>query len=147
MLLITCQLIVLSKNNQQKEIENLRQTELAFSKMCGEKGMEASFLFYADKDVIKLEGDGHFPIIGIDSLKASFGEEREKFQLQWSPTKVEVSKSADIGYTFGTWTLTKADGSKLFGVYYTVWKKQQDGSWKFIFDTGNTTPALLTKEQ
>ncbi len=145
MLLITCQLIVLSKNNQQKEIENLRQTELAFSKMCGEKGMKASFLFYADKDVIKLEGDGQFPIISIDSLKASFGEEREKFQLQWSPTKVDVSKSADIGYTFGTWTLTKTDGSKLFGVYYTVWKKQQDGSWKFIFDTGNTTPALLTK--
>lgn len=134
---------IFSKNNNAKEAEKLRQTELAFSKLCGEKGMKASFLAFADKDVIKAEGDNQFPIFGIDSLAASYPEEREKFKLEWYPAKVEVSKSADLGFTFGNWILTKADGDKKYGVYYTVWKKQKDNSWKFIFDGGNSTPGLL----
>lgn len=134
-----------SKGNNALEVEKLRQTELAFSKLCGEKGMKESFLLYADKDVIKVEGDGQFPIFGIDSLAASFGDEREKFKLEWYPTKVEVSKSADLGYTFGNWMLTKEDGNKRHGVYYTFWKKQQNGEWKFVFDGGNSTPEPVIK--
>ena len=134
-----------SKNNNAVEVEKLRQTELAFSKLCGERGMKESFLFYADKDVIKVEGDGQFPIFGIDSLAASFGAEREKFKLEWYPTKVEVSKYADLGYTFGNWILTKVDGTKRYGVYYTFWKKQKTGKWKFVFDGGNSTPELVKK--
>lgn len=125
------------------EIERLRQTELAFSKLCGEKGMKISFLAFADKEVIKVDGDNQFPIFGIDSLAASFGDQRETFTLTWFPTKVEVSKSKDLGFTFGSWTLTNANGDKKYGVYYTVWKKQKDNSWKFIFDGGNSTPGLL----
>lgn len=125
------------------EIERLRQTELAFSKLCGEKGMKISFLAFADKEVIKVDGDNQFPIFGIDSLAASFGDQRETFTLTWFPTKVEVSKSKDLGFTFGSWTLTHANGDKKYGVYYTVWKKQKDNSWKFIFDGGNSTPGLL----
>ena len=43
-----------SKNKNASEVEKLRQTELTFSKLCGEKGMKKSFLFFADKDVIKV---------------------------------------------------------------------------------------------
>lgn len=136
---------IFSKSNNATEVEKLRQTELSFSKMCVEQGMKISFLFYADKDVIKAEGENQFPIFGIDSLKASFGEEREKFKLEWYPTKVDVSKSADLGFTFGNWILTKVNGDKKYGVYYTVWKKQKDNSWKFIFDGGNSTPDLVKK--
>lgn len=132
-----------AKNNNAGEVEKLKQTELAFSKLCGEKGMKESFLAYADKDVIKAEGDNQFPVFGIDSLAASFGNERETFTLSWYPTKVEVSRSKDLGFTFGNWILTKANGDKKYGVYYTVWKKQKDNSWKFIFDGGNSTPAPL----
>lgn len=134
---------VFAKNRRMSEIERLRQTELAFSKLCGEKGMKISFLAFADKEVIKVDGDNQFPIFGIDSLAASFGDQRETFTLTWFPTKVEVSKSKDLGFTFGSWTLTNANGDKKYGVYYTVWKKQKDNSWKFIFDGGNSTPGLL----
>jgi hypothetical protein len=29
---------------------------------------------------------------------------------------------------------------KRYGNYMSVWKKQDDGSWKFVLDGGNTTP-------
>ncbi|MFN8296498.1 MAG: hypothetical protein U0T69_09905 [Chitinophagales bacterium] len=144
-LLVIFSVSVFGKNKRLSEVEKLRQTELAFSKLCGEKGMKISFLAYADKDVIKAEGDNQFPIFGIDSLAASFGNERETFTLSWYPTKAEVSKSKDLGFTFGNWILTKVNGDKKYGVYYTVWKKQKDNSWKFIFDGGNSTPELVKK--
>jgi ketosteroid isomerase-like protein len=140
LLAIALSQVVFSKRNHVAAIEQLRNTELAFSKLCGEKGMKAAFLFYADKDVIKAEGNGNFPIIGIDSLAASFGNERENFKLEWYPTKVEVSASDDLGYTIGNWIITNADNTKKYGIYYTIWKKQKNGDWKFVFDGGNSTP-------
>jgi len=131
---------VFSKNDNAKEVEKLKQTELDFSKMCGEKGMKESFLFYADKDVIK-PNEGRFPIIGIDSLRATYERrKKETFKLEWYPVRAEVSKSADMGYTFGNWTLTTAEGEKSYGNYCTFWKKQKDRTWKFVLDTGNSTP-------
>ena len=143
LLLLFVVLFLAAKNNIAGEAEKLKQTELAFSKLCGEKGMKISFLAYADKNVIKAEGDNQFPVIGIDSLAASFSDERENFKLEWYPTKVEVSKSKDLGFTFGNWILTKPNGDKKYGIYYTVWKRQKDNTWKFIFDGGNSTPSLL----
>ena len=130
--------------NDSVEVAKLRATEIAFSKMCVEKGMAESFVFYADKDVIKLS-EGKFPIIGKDSLIASFANKApQTFKLEWYPVKVEVSKSADLGYTFGNWIFTSSKGEKDYGNYMTVWKKQKDGSWKFVIDGGNSTPAPKT---
>ncbi|MDB5227579.1 MAG: hypothetical protein JWN78_1772 [Bacteroidota bacterium] len=137
--------IAFTKNDNAKEVEKLKQTELAFSKMCGEKGMKESFIFYADKDVIKPSED-KFPVIGKDSLIASFSRrKKETFKLEWYPTRVEVSKSADLAYTFGNWILTTDDGKKSYGNYVTFWKKQEDGSWKYVLDTGNSTPDPVQK--
>ncbi|MFN8236664.1 MAG: DUF4440 domain-containing protein [Chitinophagales bacterium] len=138
----------LSKNKMEKEIEKLRQTELAFSRMSVEKGMAAAFIFYADKDVVKLGSDGQFPIIGKDALIASFADKPPKTSsLEWSPVRVEISRSADLGYTFGNWIFTTATGEKSYGVYMTVWKKQADSSWKYILDGGSSTPAPETKNK
>lgn len=136
---------MLSKNNHAAEVEKLRQTELAFSKMCVEKGMTVSFVFYADKDVVKLS-DGNFPIVSKDSLIASFANKpTQTYTLEWYPVKVEVSKSADLGYTYGNWKFTNAKGEKSYGNYLTVWKKQEDGTWKFVIDGGNSTPEPDSK--
>ena len=134
-----------AKNDHAKDVEQLRQTELAFCKLCVEKGMKESFIFYADPDVIKPR-DEQFPIIGKDSLIASLARKnKETFKLEWYPVRVEVSKSADLGYTFGNWTLTTIDGKKSYGNYVTFWKKQKDGTWKYVLDTGNSTPEPVTK--
>jgi len=38
-------------------------------------------------------------------------------------------------------TLTKTGADTvIYGVYVSIWKKQKDGSWKYILDGGNTTP-------
>jgi ketosteroid isomerase-like protein len=64
--------------------------------------------------------------------------------LTWTPTKGEVIGAADVGYTTGRAVMRArgADGkvTERHTQYITVWKKQGDGSWKVIFDTGPTLP-------
>ena len=66
--------------------------------------------------------------------------------LSWTPTRGEVIGAGDLGYTTGR-SLFRGkgpDGKSVErpGEYLTVWRKQRDGSWKVIFDTGSTLPAV-----
>ncbi len=61
-----------------------------------------------------------------------------------SMEKAEVSASGDLGYTFGGFAFkikTKAGvDTTYYGDYITIWRKQPDGKWKFVFDGGTDTP-------
>jgi len=65
-------------------------------------------------------------------------------RLTWKPTKAEVLVGGDVGYTVGTWERQPPAGSGQTNItrgnYLTVWRKQDDGSWKVVFDTGSTQP-------
>lgn len=61
-------------------------------------------------------------------------------KLSWVPTKGEVFAGGKMGFTVGKYTALYKDDGKLMeqtGTYITVWKKQEDGSWKIVADTGS----------
>lgn len=64
--------------------------------------------------------------------------------LSWSPAKVEVSASGELGFSTGTYEVKARDGEgrpvTRTGRYFTVWRKQKDGSWKVVFDSGCSSP-------
>jgi ketosteroid isomerase-like protein len=60
--------------------------------------------------------------------------------LTWHPSKADVLAGGDVGYTTGFSERRAPDGTVNKGNYLTVWKKQKDGSWKAIFDTGTAVP-------
>ena len=64
------------------------------------------------------------------------------FAVKWQPTKVDVSRSGDFGYSLGTYEMSINDpkGTPMVdrGKYATVWKKQADGSWKVAVDMFNS---------
>lgn len=63
-------------------------------------------------------------------------------KLVWAPIMVDVSDDGTLGYTWGKYEFTPppaADGktaAPTIGLYFTVWKRQADGSWKFVYDGG-----------
>lgn len=64
--------------------------------------------------------------------------------LSWAPTRGEVIGAGDLGFTTGS-SVFRAEGvdgkpTERHGQYVTVWKKQPDGTWKVIYDTGSTIP-------
>lgn len=61
--------------------------------------------------------------------------------LSWEPIKAEVFPGGEMGYTTGRYLARFKDdkGNKMeqTGRYITVWKKQKDGRWKIVTDTGS----------
>jgi ketosteroid isomerase-like protein len=58
------------------------------------------------------------------------------FTLSWEPTRAEISRRGNLGYTWGRYRSAVA-GKTHEGTYMTVWEKQPDGNWKVLFDTGD----------
>ena len=62
-------------------------------------------------------------------------------EFRWEPEASGMAGSGDLGYTFGTYsrTFTGPDGAenRQAGRYLSVWRRQPDGSWKVVADTGN----------
>ncbi len=95
-------------------------------------------------------GEGSMPLEGKKAI-GDFNTTHPdtSFTLQWTPLKAEVAASGDLGYTFGGWTMkakTKAGhDTSLYGNYITIWQKQADGTWKYVYDGGNDTPKPVTE--
>ena len=66
------------------------------------------------------------------------------FTLKWDPVYADVAASGDLGYTIGKWTRVVKDSTgapvTARGTYLTVWRKQADGRWKVVADTGDDDP-------
>ncbi len=63
--------------------------------------------------------------------------------IRWKPLRAEVAASGDLGYTWGVAesAATKDGPFKPYGIYVTIWKRQADGKWKFVYDSATILSA------
>jgi ketosteroid isomerase-like protein len=114
------------------------KTEKDFEKLVAEKGPAEGFYQFADSNaVIKREHDTL--IIGKTNIKNYYSNPKyQNITVTWSPDDVTVSDGGDMASSYGKyiWTSKDASGKEEVskGVFHTVWKKQKDGSWKYIWD-------------
>jgi len=134
-------ILIIWSCSAEKNFEELKaeimQTELDFVQMVKDEGVQKAFLaFAADNAVLNrndkiLKGKQAFIEYFSNPVWKDAG-------LSWKPDFVDVSKSADLAYTYGSYTFTSKDSlgkiSESTGIFHTVWKRQKDGSWKFVWD-------------
>ncbi len=112
-------------------------TEKAFNDMAQEKGLMEAFAFFAaDSGVIRR---GRNIIKGKSAIGAFYEKSaRPDETLTWRPTFVDVSESGDLAYTYGDYEFIYFDtlGNEQInkGIFHTVWKRQTDGTWRFVWD-------------
>src|SRR5438552_15104088 len=137
---------IVSAQKQSERMQNRRalvEMEHAFAKAAATKGTRDAFLeFLADDGVIFQPG----PVNG----KKLWGERpSRKGLLSWEPIFADVSRAGDLGYTTGPWEFRPNgpdDQPIAFGQYFTIWKKQRDGSWKAVLDRGvSSEKSFATK--
>jgi ketosteroid isomerase-like protein len=120
----------------------IRRTDEEFARFAGEKGLAEAFAAYAAPDATILP-NGADPVRGRGPIRAMFAG-LTGVTLTWKPYAAEVSASGDLGYTLGTYEsrFKDDDGRPVThnGKYCTIWKKQPDGTWKYIVDVGNPSP-------
>jgi uncharacterized protein (TIGR02246 family) len=120
----------------------IRAAEAGALKAAVAKDAERLASFYADDGVVFLPGRPR--VVGKDAIRKSWGElfAAPGSSLNFQPAKVEVSRSGDLAYCYGSYTMTANDprGRPLTakGDYVVVYRKQADGQWKLVADIGNT---------
>ena len=131
------------RNNQQDLRNEIMEVDRAFNDVAQTESVAAAFERYSADSVI-LFRNGITPIVGKGDLIGSFMNFPPEASLVWEPYFVDVAASGDLGYTLGSYVLTMVDSSgaekSAKGNYVTIWKKQTDGEWKFVFDAGNEGP-------
>jgi ketosteroid isomerase-like protein len=117
-----------------------------FNVRCQSDGLGKAFIDFSADNVILMR-QNQIPIIGKEALVTRYANINTESKLSWLPVTADVSVSGDLGYTFGSWTLSGKTASGIdttsYGVYISIWKRQKDNSWKYVFDGGNETPTLL----
>ncbi|HSQ43476.1 MAG TPA: hypothetical protein VLM16_00675 [Ginsengibacter sp.] len=125
------------KNNLPKKNSTLEiiQADVAFSDLSKKEGMKKAFIEYIDNDGILLR-PGRPPIIGANAIDFLSQVNDSSYTLTWSPAGAGIAASDDLGYSYGIYKLELKD-TVLRGTYVSVWRKQKDGKWKFVLDSGN----------
>lgn len=115
----------------------LMQVDKAFSEMSEAKGMKIAFIEYIDSNGVLLRPD-HLPIVGANAIDYLIQQNDTAYTLTWQPQNAAIAESGELGYTYGIYALKpKSKDTTIYGTYTSIWKKQRDGKWKFVLDTGN----------
>lgn len=115
----------------------MMDADRAFSKMSEEKGMKNAFLEYIDSNGVLLRPN-QLPLLGADAIDFLIRQNDSSFTLKWEPKGGMVAQSGELGYTYGVYALKPSDkDTMMYGNYVSIWKKQSNGSWKYILDSGN----------
>lgn len=124
-------------NNTQDARNQILAAEKAFNQMAADQGVKEAFLeFAADSAVLNRGGR---TIKGKSEIQSYFDSQTiQDVRLEWTPEFVDVAESGDLGYTYGPFTFfgisAEGDTIQSSGIFHTVWKKQDDGRWKYVYD-------------
>lgn len=124
--------------NQNELKQEIMKAEKEFEAFAGSNGIAEAFYKFADENaVIKRKNDTL--IKGNENIRKYYQNiDLKDVVLSWTPDFVDVSKDGTLAYTFGKyiWKTKGADGKTIEsrGVFHTVWKKQGDGTWKYVWD-------------
>jgi len=120
-------------------VQALKDLEAQWNKEIAAKDVEKSASHYTEDGTVM--GPGMPASMGKAAIRQMFAGmvSDPAFSLKFHPTRVEVSKSGDLAYTQGAYTMTMTDPSTKHvmtdhGSYVTVYKKTADGSWKAVSD-------------
>ena len=125
----------------QTPLQEMVLTEQAFSRMAAEKNTRDAFMaFIADDGLLFRPG----AVNGKKwMLEHPVPPSDKRPLLAWQPVLGMASAAGDMGFTTGPWEAKpdiNDEKPSAYGHFVTVWKKQPDGSWKFVVDLGISHP-------
>jgi len=126
----------LSEKDYAELKAEVMSTESEFEVMANKEGLEKAFLHFADDSAAINRNKIIYK--GKSGIQEYFkGQESQNIILNWKPDFIYVAEAGDLAYTYGKFTYTaydSADTVRAEGIFHTIWKKQFDGSWRYVWD-------------
>ena len=133
--------IIVSCTPQKHDAERLKceivAAEKAFNEYAREYGVKEAFLTFAHPEAVINRRDSI--ISGRRAIENYFDSQTlTRVVLQWEPDFIDVSASGDMAYTYGKYTFSAMTPDstevKASGIFHTVWKRDENGEWKYVYD-------------
>lgn len=122
-------------------LQSMIDAERAFARTSEEQGTRPAFLAFIAEDGILFRPTATNGKRWMQQNPLPPSEKRPL--LAWRPAFANIAAAGDMGYTFGPWEFKediKDEKPVAYGHFATVWKRQADGSWKFVIDHGVSHP-------
>lgn len=121
----------------QTPLQEMVVTEQSFSRMAAEKDTREAFMTF-------IAGDGLlFRPAAVNGKKWMLDHpvppSDKRPLLAWQPAFAGMAAAGDLGFTTGPWEAKpdiNDEKPSAYGHFVTLWKKQADGSWRFVVDLG-----------
>ena len=150
LMLLACLLMALARPAaaQPADASHIVDAERAFAADGLTMGVDGSFLKWSAETAIMIAGGA--PRLAHEILDPHAVFDPAAPSLAWWPNWAGIAKSGDLGFTTGGVEV----GGRRTGHYFTIWQRQPDGSWKWVYDGGtgatsagvpgpDSEPALL----
>ncbi len=115
------------------------EAEHNFAQYSIDHGMKEAFLRFAAPDGVIFRREA------VNAIEAwAQVNPAPTALLTWWPVYADVSRAGDLGWTTGPYELREKPSDEKpagTGHFFTVWRRQPDGSFKFVLDLGAPHPA------
>ncbi len=120
--------------------QELFDTERAFVRLAAEKGFRDSFYAYFANDGVAFNPHPFRVRIALANQPPT----PPPMGADWAPVYGDVSASGDLGWNTGPLLYAGRNGQPdRHGMFFSVWKRQSDGTFKVVLDIGTDTPNAV----
>lgn len=115
---------------QTADPEPVIAAERAFAADALTMGVDRAFLKWAMPGAVLIAGGSPQPVEDLFDEGAVFDPATRP--LVWWPNWAGIAASGDLGFTTGG---VEVNGRRT-GHYFTIWQRQADGTWRWVYDGG-----------
>jgi len=134
-----------TKVDKKAEGEKIMQLSKEWSQTVATKDVEKIVSYWADDAFVMQEGQA--PLKGKQAIREMVEESFKMpgFNISWQPESVEVSDAGDMAYLIENAQVSFNDSTgkqvSIKNKAVSIWRKQQDGSWKNVVDISTADPS------
>jgi uncharacterized protein (TIGR02246 family) len=126
------------------DVQAIKSLETTWNQDYAGKNPDKLAAYYADDAVLMAPGTE--AVAGKDAIRTMLTHfvSDPALTLKFQSSKVDASKSGDVAYAQGSYTMTMTDPNTKQvitdrGSYVTVYHKQADSSWKAVSDIASSS--------
>ncbi len=129
----------------QSPAAKIFETEKAFEKLAGERGVNAAFIEFMAPMGVMFVPEQRNAREFWKSIPPSTS------YLTWNPVWIDVASNGTLGYSIGNSIRRpkgKDDTEMVYGHYISIWTRQADGQYRALLDAGinHPKPASIATE-
>lgn len=123
---------VLNVTNNSAALE-VEAREVAFAKTFADRDFDA-FLSFVSPEAVFFNGNE--PLRGHEAISQAWAPlfEDETAPFSWQPDVIEVLESGRLALSSGP---IRSTSGEILGRFNSIWRKDNDGQWRVIFDKGS----------